>query len=230
MSLSLSGLAAALWLGILTSISPCPLATNVAAISYLGNRLGRSRQVLFAGLLYTLGRILTYLALGALIVAGLLKVPGLSNFLQKYMNQILGPVLILAGMFLLDWISLPVPSWGPGEKVQGQMERAGVWGAGLLGIVFALSFCPVSAALFFGSLIPLALKHQSPGLMPALYGLGTGLPVVAFAIALAFSARSVGRIFDRLALVERWARRLTGGIFILVGIYYCLTYIFQVNF
>jgi len=110
------------------------------------------------------------------------------------------------------------------------MERAGVWGAGLLGIVFALSFCPVSAALFFGSLIPLALKHQSPGLMPALYGLGTGLPVLGFALLLAFSARSVGKILDRMFLFEKYARPLTGGVFVLVGIYYCLTYIFQVNF
>jgi len=229
MSAALSGLAAALWLGILTSISPCPLATNVAAISYLGNRLGRSRQVLAAGLLYTLGRMVTYLALGALIVAGLLQIPGLSNFLQKYMNQILGPVLILVGMFLLDLISIPLPALGPGEKVQGQMERTGIWGAGLLGIVFALSFCPVSAALFFGSLIPLALKHQSPGLMPALYGLGTGLPVLGFSLLLVFSARSVGRIFDRLAQLELWARRITGGIFILVGVYYSLVYIFGVG-
>jgi len=222
----LAGMASALWLGTLTSISPCPLATNVVAISFVGKRVGSTGQVLLAGLLYTLGRMLAYLALGALVVAGLLSIPGLSNFLQKYMNQILGPVLILAGMVLLDMLAPNLPALEAGPKVQQRVERAGPWGAGLLGILFALSFCPVSAALFFGSLIPLALRQQSSLALPALFGLGTGIPVIAFAIVLAFSARSVGRLLDRLTQLEKYARPLTGGIFILVGIYYCLIYIF----
>jgi cytochrome c-type biogenesis protein len=226
MTLSISALAAALWLGTLTSISPCPLATNVVAISFVAKRVGSTGQVLLAGLLYTLGRMVTYLALGSLVVAGLLSIPGLSNFLQKYMNQILGPVLILAGMVLLDLLALPLPTPGSGGKLQQRVERAGFWGAGLLGILFALSFCPVSAALFFGSLIPLAVRQQSSLLLPALFGLGTGIPVIAFALVLAGSARSVGRLLDRVTQFEKYARPLTGGVFILVGIYYCLLYIF----
>jgi len=226
----LAGMASALWLGVLTSISPCPLATNVAAISFVGKRVGSTGQVLLAGLLYTLGRMLTYLALGTLVVAGLFSIPGLSNFLQKYLNQILGPVLILAGMVLLDLLAPNLPALEAGPKVQRRVERAGFWGAGLLGILFALSFCPVSAALFFGSLIPLALRQQSSLLLPALFGLGTGIPVIAFAIVLAFSARSVGRLLDRLTQFEKYARPLTGGVFILAGIYYCLIYIFGLDF
>ena len=225
----LAGIASALWLGTLTSISPCPLATNVVAISFVSKRVGSTGQVLLAGLLYTLGRMLTYLALGTLVVAGLLSIPGLSNFLQKYMNQILGPVLILAGMVLLDLLAPNLPALEAGPKVQQRVERAGPWGAGLLGILFALSFCPVSAALFFGSLIPLALRQQSSLALPALFGLGTGIPVIAFAIVLAFSARSVGRLLDRLTQFEKYARPLTGGVFILVGIYYCLIYIFGLD-
>ena len=223
----LAGMASALWLGVLTSISPCPLATNVVAISFVGKRVGSTGQVLLAGLLYTLGRMLTYLTLGTLVVAGLLSIPGLSNFLQKYMNQILGPLLILVGMVLLELIKIPLPAFGADEKMNQRVEKAGVWGAGLLGILFALSFCPVSAALFFGSLIPLAVRQQSSLTLPALFGLGTGIPVIAFAIVLAFSAHSVGRLLDRMSQFEKHARRITGGIFIAVGVYYSLIYIFQ---
>ncbi|HUS44549.1 MAG TPA: aromatic aminobenezylarsenical efflux permease ArsG family transporter [Phycisphaerae bacterium] len=222
------GAAWALWLGILTSISPCPLATNIAAISFIGKRVGSTRHVLLSGLCYTLGRALTYLGIGVLVAAGLLSIPGASNFLQQFVNKLLGPLLILVGMFLLDLISLPIRGTLAGERTRRLAEKGGVAGAGLLGILFALSFCPISAAIFFGSLIPLSLKHESSVVLPCLYGIGTALPVAAFAVLIAFGTRRVGRAFDRLTQIERWARRATGVVFILVGIYYCLTYIFEV--
>lgn len=217
----------ALWLGILTSISPCPLATNIAAMSYIGRRVDSSRQVFLSGLLYTAGRMVTYVVLGVLIVASLLSVSEVSLWLQKHMNQLLGPLLILVGMVLLGFIPLPVFGGTVSEKVQRRAQSYGVWGAGLLGIVFALSFCPVSAALFFGSLIPLSVQNGSTVTLPSVYGIGTGLPVFLFAVLIASGARAVGRAFDRLALVERWVRRITGTVFILVGIYFCLSYIFE---
>jgi len=110
--------------------------------------------------------------------------------------------------------------------MQARADRAGIWGAGLLGILFALSFCPVSAALFFGSLVPLAVTHNSAVLMPGLYGLGTALPVVFFSILLAFSAHRLSRAFNMLTRFERWARKITGALFLLVGIWFCLKYIF----
>ena len=220
----------ALWLGILTSISPCPLATNVVAISYVGRRVGNPRQVFLAGLLYTLGRSLTYLVLGVLLVGSLLSAPSISQVLQKHIGKILGPVLILAGMFLLELLRVNVPGRRIGEKMQRQAEAWGVWGAGALGILFALSFCPVSAALFFGSLIPLAIENESSLLLPSLYGVGTGLPVFAVAALIALGTHKVGKVLNQLALVERWARRVTGVVFIVVGIYYCLTYIFGIPF
>lgn len=217
----------ALWLGILTSISPCPLATNIAAMSYIGRRVDSSSQVFLSGLLYTAGRMVTYVVLGVLIVASLLSVSEVSLWLQKHMNQFLGPLLILVGMVLLGLIPLPVFGGTISEKVQRRAQSYGVWGAGLLGIVFALSFCPVSAALFFGSLIPLSVQSGSTLTLPSVYGIGTGLPVFLFAILIAFGARTVGRAFDRLSLVERWTRRITGTVFILVGVYFCLSYIFE---
>ena len=219
----------AVWLGILTSISPCPLATNIAAISFIGKRVGTPRNVLMSGIIYTTGRMITYLVLGILIVASILSIPELSYFLQKYMNTFLGPILIIAGMFLLGLINLSFTGNSLGSHFQGKAERYGIWGAGLLGLVFALSFCPVSAALFFGSLIPLAVQHKSSVLMPTIYGIGTALPVFAFAILIATGAGFVGKVFNKLTQFELWARRITGTIFILVGVYYCLIYIFGID-
>jgi cytochrome c biogenesis protein CcdA len=232
------GAASALWLGVLTSISPCPLATNIAAISFVGRRVEKTRLVLWGGLLYTAGRTLAYVVLAGLLVAGLLAAPALSQFLQKSMNQILGPVLIVAGMFLLELLSL---GWigGDSEGGLGKIGRRvrewaerddslGVWSAGVLGILFALSFCPVSAAIFFGSLIPLSVKENSVVVMPVLYGVGTALPVFGFALLIALGAHRVGETFNRLSQFARYARRVTGGLFVVVGIYFCLIYIFGV--
>lgn len=222
------GLATAFWLGFLTSISPCPLATNIAAISYIGQKMSSPKKVLSAGLLYTAGRAATYLVLGVLLTASLLSAPGLSHVLQKYMNQALGPILILVGMILLDLITIPVGSGGFGERLRKKAETFGLAGALLLGVLFALSFCPISAVLFFGSLIPLAVKQQSGVLYPAVYGIATGLPVMVFAFLIALGAGKVAQVYDRMRSFEFWARRITGILFIGVGIYFCLVYIFGV--
>ncbi len=223
----LLGAVSALWLGILTSISPCPMATNVAAISYIGSDANNTRRVMLSGLLYSLGRIITYTVLGSLLVASMLSATKVSFFLQENMNKLLGPILVLAGMFLLELIKFSLPGKGVSQRFQTRVKSFGVWGAALIGILFALSFCPVSAALFFGSLIPLAVEHQSSLLFPAIFGLGTGLPIFVFALVLAFSARSLGKVFQRLTDFERWARRVTGSVFLLIGLYYCLKYIFR---
>lgn len=222
------GVGSALWLGILTSISPCPLATNIAAISYIGRKVGNSRQVFLTGLLYTIGRTVAYLGLAFVLVASVLSVPQISLFLQKYMHLVLGPILIVVGMFLLGLIELNVGGGGMGEGLQKRADALGIWGALLLGIVFALTFCPTSAALFFGSLVPLSLKLNSSVALPVVYGVGTALPVMVFAVLLATSAQSVGTAYNVLARIEWWARTITGWIFVLVGIYFSLKYVFQV--
>jgi cytochrome c biogenesis protein CcdA len=230
MGASLLALGTALWLGLLTSISPCPLATNVAAISYVGKRVDRPLRVLLAGLLYTLGRTLSYVLVALIVVKSLLSISAVSMFLQRNLNQALGPVILLVGLLLLDVIPWPWAGRGSAimERVQTRAADLGLWGAGLLGLVFALTFCPVSAALFFGSLIPLAVKHGSSVVLPLLYGVGTALPVVAFALILAFAANRLSRAFNALTIIERWMRRVTASIFVLVGGYYCLVYLFHV--
>lgn len=218
----------ALWLGVLTSISPCPLAGNIAAVSYLGKKVNSPRLVLISGLLYTLGRLLAYLAIGIILVSGLLAVYQISDILQSDINKFLGPILVLTGLFLLGVFRFNFSTGGVSERLQKKADRIGLWGALLLGFIFALSFCPVSAALFFGSLIPLALKHQSNLLMPSIYGIGTALPVIVFAFLIALGTKYVGLLFNNLSKIEKYARWLTGGIFIVVGLYYSLIYLFGI--
>jgi len=219
----------AFWLGILTSISPCPMATNIAAISYIGKRVEVPKKVLLSGLLYTMGRVLTYFVLGFLIVVSMMSVPDIANFLQDYINIILGPILVIVGLFLMGVFRFSFSGTGISEKMQSRVNRFGIWGAGLLGILFALSFCPVSAALFFGSLIPIAVQHESTILIPSVYGIGTSLPVFVFAILIAMGTKFVGTLFTKLTTIEKWARRITGVIFLAVGLYYTLIYIFDVQ-
>lgn len=223
-------LGTALWLGVLTSISPCPLASNVAAISFIARRVGSTRQVLLSGLLYTVGRTVAYVALGMVVLAGLMASGEIARFLQKYLNQLLGPVLILVGMLLLGMLDLAASLTLAGSGVQARASRGGVWWSVVLGILFAMSFCPVSAGLFFGGLIPLAAAHNSLFALPTSYGAGTALPVIVFAFLMAFASQSVGRAFNRLTQIERWVRITTGVVFILAGLYYCLAHIYGVSF
>ena len=225
----LAAIASAFWLGILTSISPCPLAANVAAISFIGRSVGRPRRVFAAGMTYSLGRAVTYVLVGALVVTSVLSIPSVSFFLQKRMNQILGPLLIVIGIGLLGWFPVRLPAWSWGDAIKARAAGRGILGAGGLGMLFALSFCPVSAGLFFGALIPLAINSNSRVLLPAVYGLGTGLPVLLFAALLALGAQWVGRAFKIAAGIERAARPITGAVFALAGLYLTLTHIFGVD-
>lgn len=219
----------ALWLGVQTSVSPCPLASNIAAISFIGRGVGRTRRVLLSGLLYTLGRTAAYWALGLVILAGLLAAGEIARFLDRYLNRILGPVLILVGMLLLDMLGFTFSLNLAGAGIQRRAAKGGVLWAFVLGALFALSFCPVSAGLFFGGLLPLAARNQSRFLLPCLFGVGTALPVIVFAFLMAFGAQYVGRAFNRLTQIEKWVRTIAGVAFILAGIYYCLTHIYGLS-
>jgi len=217
--------ASAFWLGLLTSLSPCPLATNVTAVAYIGRLVGRPSRVFWAGLLYTLGRALAYVLLCAVVTWGLLSIPGVSFFLQRRMNQVLGPILLLTGLFLVFAERFKLSSGGGrfSALIQRCADHGGWWGAAPMGFLFALSLCPVSAALFFGSLIPLTVKHKSIMLLPTVYGAGTAVPAVVIAIALSWGGGAVGRAYNRMSGVEHWARWVTATLFILVGVYMTVT-------
>lgn len=230
MNLTALPMISAIWFGILTSISPCPLATNIAATTFIGRQIRTRFGTLAAGAAYTGGRVLAYILVCAVIVAGLFSIPGISMFLQQYMNKLLGPLLIVVGLLVLDILPLRLPAWGGGDsKLMRRLSNSGVVGAVFLGFVFALSFCPVSAALFFGSVLPLAVKFESGVWLPLWYGVGTALPVLAFALALAFSARLAGKFIKGLTIIERYLRCLTAMVFIVIGIYFTIVYTLALN-
>jgi len=209
-------LVSALWL--------CPLATNIAAISFISRKVNRPGYVLFTGVLYTVGRSLTYIVLGVLLVSSMLHVPSVAQWLQQYMHKLLGPILIVVAIMLLDMLPLSSKGSNMGQWCQRRAEKFGLAGGFLLGVIFAVSFCPLSAALFFGSLIPLSIEHSSGVILPLVYGVGTALPVVIFSILIAMGANSLAKAFDKVSRFEIWARRITGIIFLIVGVYFALAY------
>jgi len=180
-------------------------------------------------MLYTLGRVIAYTALAALVVASVLSAPGMAVWLQRNINLLLGPLLVLVGMVLVGLIELPLPSGATLDAYRERVQKFGLASAGLLGLLFALSFCPVSAAIFFGSLIPLAIAEQSPMLLPVVYGIGTGVPVLGFAILLTFGVKSVGTAFQRVSNVDRWLRPATGLVILSVGIYLTLVHVYKIH-
>jgi len=221
------GFVSALWLGILTSISPCPLASNVAAISFLSKKITHPVLVFISGLAYTFGRMVSYMILGWIIISSLLSVPQVAQFLQKYMGKALGPLLVIAGLFLLEIITIRLPGLSLSQKHQSRLAESGAPGAFLLGFIFALAFCPISAALFFGSLIPLAINSKGGIALPFIYGIGTGLPVLVFAVAIALGVTSLSHWFHKITRLEYYTRKITGAVFILVGLYYIGIYILR---
>ena len=209
----------AFWLGVLTSVSPCPMATNIAAIGYLARNSHSRLAQLTAGLLYAIGRAVAYTLVGALIAWGLLSAPVLSNFLQKHLGQLIGPLLVLVGMILLGLLP-GLPSFGAtGGAFSKRVADMGVLGSGLLGFLFALAFCPVSAALFFGSLLPLAIQQESTWLLPAVFGVGSAVPVLVFGILLTLARQTATRAFGNLQKIDRWLLPLTGWLLVAIGLF-----------
>lgn len=228
MESSLIPVFSAIWFCILTSISPCPLATNIIATTYIGKQINNPYGTLIAGFFYTIGRAFAYVVISFIIVFSLLSVPEISFFLQENMNKILGPLLIIAGLFVLEILSLSFSGFSFSENFQNRLGAGSIIGACILGFIFALSFCPIPGALFFGSIIPLSLKYESRLVLPFLYGVGTALPVLLFSLIISYSSRFAGNFFNKLAAVELWLRRITGLLFIIIGIYFCMKYIFRI--
>ncbi len=221
MSTSSFPLIAAFFIGLMTAISPCPLATNITAIAYISKKIDNGKKTLLTGLVYTLGRMFTYVLLASLIVYVGLNVQSISLFLQKYGEKILGPLLIFIGLVMLNIIKFP--SLKPGNKmnkVKEKLSEKGYLGSFLLGVLFAFAFCPFSAVLFFGMLIPLALSFSDGILIPSIFALATGLPVIIFAFILTFSVSKVGKIMGKVQTFEKYMRYFISAVFLIVGVYY----------
>ena len=212
---------AAFFIGLMTAISPCPLAANITAIAYASKRLDNSRQTLLVGFLYTLGRMFTYTLLAMLIVWFGINIQSISFFVQKHGERLLGPMLLAIGLIMLDIVKFNL--YKSGEKLNHVKEKLagkGLLGSFLLGVLFALAFCPFSAVLFFGMLIPLAVKSGDGILIPAVFAFATGLPVIFFSFILVKSVSKLGQVMKNVQTFEYWMRKVVAVVFIATGIYY----------
>ena len=213
-------------LGSLTAISPCPVATNITAIGFISKDIKNHHRMFRNGLLYTLGRTLTYTILGFILIPILRE--GASMFsVQKlviqYGERLLAPALIIMGILMLNIVKLNLPKINiPAERFEQHLK--GGWGALLLGIVFALAFCPTSGLFYFGMLIPLSAAEEGGYLLPVVYAVATGLPVLLVAWILAYSVAGLGKFYNQIQLFEKWFRRIVALLFIGVGIYYAVIF------
>ena len=215
-------LVGAFLIGLLASLGPCPLTTNIAALGYITRELASPRRVLLTSVLYTLGRTCAYGVLGIALFAAGLQISRVSNSLQTLAEIALGPLLIIVGLVLFDVIHPTVNIGGASRSVERWSQRIADWkgiGAFLLGILFALAFCPYSAALYFGILIPLAFKSAGGIVFPFLFGIGTSVPVLVIGVPLALGVRRLASALDLLARVERGMRKIAALAFIGAGVF-----------
>lgn len=209
-------------LGLLTALSPCPLATNIAAIGFIGKEMENRKRVFRNGLLYTLGRILAYTLLGFVLILILNEgssMFGIQKTIGTWGERVLGPALLVIGLFMLFGDRLNLPQFGFKGNAEG-FARKGGWGALLIGILFALAFCPTSGVFYFGMLIPLSATTTAGYLLPPVFAIATALPVLVVAWILAFSVQQMGRFYGRMRIVQRWMNLFVGVLFIGIGIYY----------
>ncbi len=214
-------------LGIMTAISPCPLATNITAIGFISKDIEHKKKIFFNGLWYTLGRAISYTTLGVILYFGASKFH-VAKFFQLNGEKFLGPLLIIVGILMFDFIRIKFPGFGKlSERMQHRKRKNNWWSAMLLGIVFALAFCPYSGVLYFGMLIPITISSPSGLFLPFVFAFATGLPVIIVAYLLAFSLSSIGGFYHKVKIFEKWFRRIVAVAFIIVGFYYVYIFYFK---
>ena len=215
----------ALLLGLMTAISPCPLATNITAIGFIGKDIENRNRVFYNGLIYTLGRSITYTLLAIIIFMGANQF-AMSGAFQKYGEKIIGPLLVLIGLFMLDVLKIKFPGMGKLTQRFEEKDTKNYWDVLLLGILFALAFCPYSGVLYFGMLIPMTISSASGLYLPVVFAIATGIPVIIFAWFIAFTISGVGVLYNRVKTFEIWFRRVISVVFMVVGLYYIFTVYF----
>ena len=207
-------------LGLMTAISPCPLATNITATAYISKNISSRQKVLMSGILYSLGRAFSYTVIGLVLYLGASKFH-VARLFQQNGEKYLGVLLIIIGLIMLNVIKLDfLGKTHFKEKLSERFKGHGLWGSFLLGVVFALAFCPYSGALYFGMLIPMTVSSVSGLYLPIVFAIGTGLPVILFTYLLVFAAHQVSSVFNKITKVERIMRYVAGVVFVLAGVYY----------
>lgn len=211
----------AMMLGLMTAISPCPLATNITAIGFISRDIENRNRVFFNGIFYTLGRAITYTSIALILFLGADQLQ-FSGFFQRYGEKFIGPLLLIIGLFMLDLFRINFPAF---DRLKSGMQKKTKWGyydAVLLGMTFALAFCPYSGVLYFGMLVPLTLTTPSGLYLPFVFALATGIPVIFFAWIIAYTISGIGGVYNKLKTFELWFRRIIAVLFIAMGIYYIL--------
>ena len=212
-------------LGLLTAASPCPLATNITAVGFIGKGIESKNRTFLYGLLYTLGRIIAYTLLGTLLIWMLQR--GIDTFdlqseVSRWGELMLSPILIIVGLLMLFGDRLPLVRFGFGDSQRSERLR-GAWGSVLLGMLFAMAFCPTSGFFYFGILIPMSASSAGGYALPAIYAIATGLPVVAAAWIIAYSIGTIAGFYQKMQVFQKWSNRLVAALFIIVGLYYAYT-------
>lgn len=209
----------ALLLGLMTAISPCPLATNITAVGFISKDIENRNRVFINGLAYTLGRAITYTTIAFIIFLGADQLR-FGGFFQRYGEKVVGPLLIIIGLFMLDLIKIKFPVFNRLTSGMQDKRRWGFFDALLLGLLFALAFCPYSGVLYFGMLVPLTVSSTAGLYLPLIFALATGIPVVIIAWVLAYSVSGIGKVYNSIKTFEFWFRRIIAALFIAMGIYY----------
>jgi cytochrome c biogenesis protein CcdA len=210
----------ALLLGLMTAISPCPLATNITAIAYISRDIDNKKRLFVNGLIYTLGRAISYTGLGIILYFGASKFQ-IARFFQTHVEMYLGPLLIIIGVLMLDLLKIKFPSFSRfTDWIQGKTKKGSWLTALILGMLFALAFCPYSGVLYFGMLIPLTISSASGLYLPVVFAIATGLPVIIIAYILAFSISGIGNFYNKIQFFQKWLNKFVAVVFILIGLYY----------
>ena len=215
-------------LGLLTAISPCPLATNIAAVGFIGRNIENRKRVFINGLLYTLGRVLSYTLLGVVLIMILREgssMFGIQKTIGTWGELLIGPMLLIIGLFMLWGDRLNLPKFGFNGNTEGLARKGGA-GALLIGVLFALAFCPTSGVFYFGMLIPMSATATAGYLFPAVFAIATAIPVLIVAWILAFSVQQMSSFYGRIKTVQKWLNLIVGILFIVIGIYYCFVMFF----
>ncbi len=208
----------AIILGLMTAISPCPLATNISAIGFIGKDISDKRAVFLKGLVYTAGRAISYTLLAIVLYLGADQMD-ITNLFQGWGEKVLGPMLILIGLFMIDVIKLKLPGFSTLSQKLGDRSRSSYWSTLLLGVVFALAFCPYSGVIYFAMLIPITITSAGGLYLPLLFAAATGIPVIIFAWILAYAVGNVGKMYNKIKIFEYWFRRVVAVVFIAAGVY-----------
>jgi len=213
-------LVSALLLGLITAISPCPLATNITATAYISKNITNKKKVFLNGIIYALGRGFSYTLLGFLFYFGANQFH-YKKFLMLNGEKFLGPLLIILGLVMLNILKFNfLGKSNLQNKLSEKFRDKGLLGSFLIGIVFALAFCPYSGALYFGALIPMTITSAKGLYLPIIFAFGTALPVIVFTYLLAFTVGKVSSFYTKIAKIEKMMRLVAGVVFILSGLYY----------